>query len=206
MKKRWLLPNDWATAANVLQAMLHAFGNVRLTAARSLVGFAVPFAAGSLLAWRLMDQVLGADKDVLVGIAGGVLSFCGILVGFAATLMLFTGRIDRPTELTLEQLRVYAAAIRHLLVSQAMTLFVALGTSLCTLAWMLLLSGGAAMGLIYWLGVVTAGLTGVSLVRMFLLPFQIYELHEAWLKDVMDSKERELAQRYSRPGNGAGDE
>lgn len=206
MKKRWLLPNDWATAANVLQAMLHAFGNVRLTAARSLVGFAVPFAAGSVLAWHLMDQVLVADKGVLVGIASGVLSFCGILVGFAATLMLFTGRIDRPTELSLEQLRAYAAAIRHLLVSQAMTLFVALATALCTLAWMLLLSGGATKSVIYWLGVVTSGLTGVSLVRMFLLPFQIYELHETWLKDVMASKEREISQRYSRPSTAADDD
>jgi hypothetical protein len=192
-----VLPAEWRSAWQTLSTMNRVAGPVGPAFARSLLGFVLPFAAGSLPAlWFMPKLVAVADKEVSIAVIAGVLAFGGLLVGFIATLMLFTGRLEHAAALTLEQIHAFAERLKYLLASQAMTLFCALVLSLLCVLWM----GAVALGVSALgpttLGVVLAGFASVSFCRMWLLPIQIFELHEAWLDLQIADKIRETRARY----------
>lgn len=196
-KSRRLLPDEWATALHSLVEM-HRSGTAVHRVWSNVLGFSIPFGLGMWFGLWAMPELVNVDKTLLIAVAAGVLAYCAILIGFGATLMLFTGRIDRPTEMPLEMLRSYVTRIRYLLSSQGLTLFVALTTALAALAWTIVVAVQSSGVVFIWLGAIVSGLTAVSLARTALLPLQIFELHEAWLQDALNSKEEELRALYAK--------
>lgn len=184
------VPYEWAIAGHTLAEMAQTLGHMRASSLRFLVGSGIPFALGAGVGLLLRSQMADADASTRVAVAAGILAFTGILIGFTVTLMLFTGRIDRAAEMSVAYLYAYAARIRALLVSQATTLFIAVITGVVTLVWTLLLASTPVHAGTVPTGVVLAGLTAVCLARTFLLPFQIYELHETWLRDLLLDREQ----------------
>lgn len=193
-----MFPAEWESAWRALSTMNRVAGPVGPAFARSLLGFVLPFAAGSIPAvWFMPRLVAVQDKEVSIAVIAGVLAFGGLLVGFIATLMLFTGRLEHATALTLEQVQAFAIRLKYLLASQAMTLFSSLVLSLLCVLWM----GATALGLSDLsptvLGIFLSGFASVSFCRMWLLPIQIFELHEAWLELQLAEKIRETRARYA---------
>lgn len=192
-----LLPEEWRTAAETLSAMNRVAGPLSRSYPRSLVAFVVPFACGAAPASLFMPSLAAsADATVPMSIMAGILAFGGLLVGFVVTLMLFTGRLENPSRLSFEQAEAYVGRIKYLLASQAMTLFAALMLSLLAVVWMVLFAMKVAPASMVVVGIVLCGFGGVCLMRMFLLPMQIFELHEEALDDAIERAAEETNQRF----------
>lgn len=192
-----LVPDDWRTAAATLKAMNHVAGPLGHSYPRSLVAFALPFALGAVPAWFGMRVLAASSETIAMAVMAALLTFGGLLLGFVVTLMLFTGRLDHPARLTYEQTEAYAARLKYLLASQAMTLFAALMLAVLALVWMVMYAAKLPAVSLLIVGMTLSGFAGVCVVRMFLLPMQIYELHEASLDAAIEQKLAENQQRYN---------
>lgn len=191
------LPGEWRTAAASLRAMNLAAGPLGHSYPRSLVAFLLPFVFGAAPGWFAASVLAGADATVAVGVMAALLAFGGLLLGFVVTLMLFTGRLADPSRLTYEQAEAFATRLKYLLASQAMTLFAALLLAVVALVWMVLYAARLPVISMAIVGAVLGGFTGVCVVRMFLLPMQIYELHEESLDAAVAQKLDENQKRFS---------
>lgn len=119
----------------------------------------------------------------LVGVVGAesgeffktMLTTLAVLTGFMITTLSFTGKAEAAKSLTLEQLREFARKSNHLLFSQLVTLATHLvGISVILLLLLLKDTYPVASSM---LCTVTFGLFLASLLRSFLVPVQIIELH-----------------------------
>jgi hypothetical protein len=194
---RDMLPDEWFTAISSLRAMNHVAGPLSKSFPRSLLGFTLAFTFGGVPACFFMPTLSATgDSQVALGIMAAVLAFGGLLVGFVVTLMLFTGRLENTARLSYEQVVAYVARLKYLLASQAMTLFSALILSLLTMVWMVLYGIKAPALSMVIVGVTLFGFAGVCLVRVFLLPMQIFELHEESLDSAVEAKLEETNAKY----------
>lgn len=196
------VPDEWRTANATLKAMNRVAGPLGSSYPRSLVAFAVPFVLGAVPAAFAMPVLARCDETTAMAIMAALLAFGGLLVGFVVTLMLFTGRLDNPGRLTYEQTEAYAVRLKYLLASQAMTLFAALILSTLSLVWMAMYAVRLPVPSLVVVGVTLCGFAGVCLMRMFLLPMQIFELHEESLDAAVEQKLQENQQRYRHTGAG----
>lgn len=198
---RQLIPEEWTSAVQTLASLNRAAGPLSESYPRSLITFLLPFALGIIPGWLLMPKLsvaTDAEASLAMNVMAGLLAFGGLVVGFVVTLMLFTGRVDVRPSLSYEILDAYVRRIKYLLASQAMTLFASLVMSSLTVAWMVMRSIGMSSMSLVIVGAVLSGFVLVVLSRVFLLPIQIYELHEAWLGDVLDEKREETNRQYKR--------
>ena len=198
---RQLIPEEWTSAARILSSLNRAAGPISESYPRSLITFVLPFAMGAISGMIFMPRLAAAtdaEASLAMAVMGGLLAFGGLVVGFIVTLMLFTGRIDTRSSLTYEVLSAYIARTKYLLASQAMTLFAGLIMSALVIAWMIMRSVGVNEVSLTIVGSVLSGFVIVTLCRVFLLPMQIYELHEAWLADALEDKKNETNERYER--------
>ncbi len=110
------------------------------------------------------------------------------------TLMLFTGRIENASALTLEELEAYTDRIKFLLSSQAQTLFASVLSAAFAVAWLCFYALQLDEVAQRIAGAGCFGFTFVALLRCVLVPLQIYEIHEASLDDALsDRREQERA-------------
>jgi len=191
-----LIHDDWRTAAATLKAMNHVAGPVGHNYPRSLVAFVLPFALGAVPAWFGMRVLAASSETIAMSVMAALLAFSGLLLGFVVTLMLFTGRLDNPARLTYEQMEAYAARLKYLLASQAMTLFAALMLAVLAVVWMLMYAAKLPSTSLVIVGMALCGFASVCVVRMFLLPMQIFELHEEALDAAVEQKLDENRRRY----------
>lgn len=196
-----LMPEEWRTAAGTLKAMNQVAGPLGHSYPRSLVAFMLPFALGAVPAWFGMRVLAVSSETIAMSVMATLLAFGGLLLGFVVTLMLFTGRLENPARLTYEQTEAYAARLKYLLASQAMTLFAALMLAVLAVVWMVMYAAKLPAISLVIVGMALCGFAGVCVVRMFLLPMQIFELHEESLDAAVEQKLHENQQRY-RPSNG----
>lgn len=198
---RQLIPEEWTSAAQTLGSLNRAAGPVSESYPRSLITFLLPFVLGAIPGWLLMPKLsvaTDAEASLAMNVMAGLLAFGGLVVGFVVTLMLFTGRIDVRPNLSYELLSAYVLRVKYLLASQAMTLFASLVMSSLVVAWMIMRSIGMSSISLVIVGAVLSGFVFVVIFRVFLLPIQIYELHEAWLEDVLNEKKDLTNQQYQR--------
>jgi len=191
-----LMPEEWRTAASTLKAMNHVAGPLGHSYPRSLVAFVSPFVLAAVPAWFGMRVLAVSSETIAMSVMAALLAFGGLLLGFVVTLMLFTGRLDSPARLTYEQTVAYAARLKYLLASQAMTLFAALMLAVLALVWMVMYAAKLPVSSLVIVGMALSGFAGVCVVRMFLLPMQIFELHEESLDAAVEQKLVENQQRY----------
>lgn len=192
------MPAEWKTAVKTLVAMNNVAGPIGPARKKSLLAFTCAFVAGVAPAIVVMPELVAVpDKEVSLAVMAAVLAFAGLLVGFIAALMLFTGKLEGANSLTLEEAQAFSSRLKYLLASQAMTLFAALLLATLSIIWMVLVAISANATSCSVIGIVLSGFAAVSLFRMFLLPMQIYELHEAWLALQVQEKVRQLQEFYS---------
>lgn len=199
-RMRPIIPEEWTTAVSTVMSMNRAAGPLSESYPRSLLGFGVPFMGGAVAGWFVTPLLCGTTDgatSTAMSIMSAILAFGGLVVGFVVTLMLFTGRFEVRASFSYELVKAYAGRTRYLLSSQAMTLFSGLIMSLLTVAWMIFRAANIdALGL-RSIGIALGGFLFVTLLRVLLLPIQIYELHDAWLADIVNEKGRENDRIYS---------
>ena len=146
-------------------------------------------------------------RDVILAIFGALLAFAGLIIGFVSNLMLFTGKLESSSLLSLEELKAYAERLRALLHSQALTLVSSsILAALCIISMI-----SCCVGLPVSSRAAIIALTvayGVhSGLRALILPLQIFELHDAWLSDLVEKRAESIRNDYAsrnKEGSGAG--
>ena len=137
-------------------------------------------AVGYMLSVQAQDKILDS-----------LLSFCGIIIGFVITAMLFSGRNQSADKLGLEQARVYALKTRYILVSQTQTLIAFLFcVGFCLFAIMAksskVSSVDSQIAFAFAMGYFSLGV-----YRTVFLPFQIYDVHSFALDSLILEKEEQ---------------
>ncbi len=193
-----LLPEEWTTSWSALRAMGGLSAGIGFSI-RHVLAFAAPLAVGSWVGWCVAPAFLSAQREnTLFALLAGVIALGSLLAGFMVTLMLFTGRIENASSLTLEELQAYTQRIKFLLSSQAQTLFAAVLSAVFAIVWLCFFALSmdqfaqriAAMGCF--------GFTTVALLRCILVPLQIYEVHEATLDDAVADRIKQEQHTYRR--------
>lgn len=135
------------------------------------------------------------DSHAIEVLVTGTLTLVGVLAGFIVTLMLFTGRRDGTVDLELEQAREYAAKVIYLIWSQTVTLCCLIVTAITAIAW--LVANNIESSSVVQLALASCVIGGLvlSLLRIVLLPMQIYELHSFDLGAMIAEKEAALARK-----------
>lgn len=133
---------------------------------------------GAVVGYYLRDLI---DKDILETI----ITFSGVIVGFVITAMLFSGRSAFAVGLNLQQVKVYRAKTKYMLLSQANTLFAYIFCLAFCVATLFTLKMGAHAGA-GWLGSTAFAFLFLGGYRTLLLPYQIYEVHSFSLDNLVD--------------------
>jgi len=172
---------------------------------RALLAYVAGLAVGGFPALGFVGKLsLVTDSGTAIGIMSAVLAFGGLLVGFVASLMLFSGRLENPARLTFELAVAYRTRLRFILASQASTLVAALLLCVLAVAWMVLFAISAPAISREVLGVAVFAYAGVCILRMLLLPLQIFELHEESLDSAVEALEEDAKRRYSTDAEESG--
>jgi hypothetical protein len=171
---------------------------------RALPHLAILAIAGGAAYWAIAPIFVDpAHKDILLAVFGALLAFAGLIIGFVANLMLFTGKLESASILSLEELQAYVERLKGLLHSQALTLVsssvlaVLCITTMIICSTSLLIISKAIIIAITLAYAVHAGL------RSLILPLQIFELHTAWLNDLVEQKARDVRGLYSSNNDGS---
>ncbi|WP_206203233.1 hypothetical protein [Thermomonas sp. HDW16] len=181
-----LLPEEWTASWSALRAMGGLTAGIGFSA-RHALALAVPLAIGALVGWQVAPAFASVQREnTLFALLAGVIALGSLLAGFMVTLMLFTGRIEQATSLTLEELQAYTQRIKFLLSSQAQTLFAAVLSAVFAIIWLCCFALGVDATGQRIVAAVCFGFTVVALLRCILVPLQIYEIHEAALDDAVD--------------------
>lgn len=198
-----MVPHDWRAATQILRTLRWQAREHQEQMAQSIVSFAVPCAFGALAGWVFLPRILAhaGAADTLVAISSGVLAFTAIVSGFVVSLMLQTGRAEPHAALTFEQFQLYTEKLRYLLHSQIATLVACLLLTALLILWCVLLAADANRQAILCMGMLCGGLLSVTMLRMFLLPLQVYDLHDFGLQEALKAK-REEVNRNIRDGQG----
>lgn len=137
----------------------------------------------------LIHQAIDAD------VIGSILTFCGVIIGFVITSMLFSGKSEYVERLTLEQTKKYCLKTKYMLLSQSNTLFAYIFCSIFLVVSLILikLSLGSYAAYTIALSISYLSLGGY---RTLVLPYQIYEVHAFALESIA-SDARDRAKRES---------
>ncbi len=170
---------------------------VRLTAhhkIKSTVSMVLPFLVGGLISVEVHTYLDSLHVRSLM-------AFFGILSGFTITLMLFTGKVDEVNQLDVDDMREYRSKVIYLLWSQTKSLFVyiiAIGVCFIWLLCREALGESKADMDIFTLNAFNVsifGLVVLSICRISLLPFQIFEVHKFSLDAMVTKKIQEKNER-----------
>ncbi|WP_206862580.1 hypothetical protein [Lysobacter changpingensis] len=193
-----LLPEEWTASWSALRAMGGLTAGAGFSA-RHLIAFAVPLSVGAWVGWHVAPAFMSAQREnTLFALLAGVIALGSLLAGFMVTLMLFTGRIEQASALTLEELQAYARRIKFLLSSQAQTLFAAVLSAVFAIVWLCFFALSLDVAAQRIVGAVCFGFTAVALLRCILVPLQIYEIHEATLDDAVADRIKQEQEKYRR--------
>lgn len=185
-----IVPHDWRAAAQVLKTLRKQTAEYRERIAQLFISLAVPGTVGAAFARVVLPHALAkvGAADTLIALSAGVLAFTAIVIGFVVTLMLQTGRIEQHVTLTFEQFLIYTGKLRYMLHSQLVTLLTSLLLTGALIFWCILLAADANTDTLIWIGTLCGGLGMVTIFRTFLLPLQIYDLHDFGLEEAKNIK------------------
>lgn len=150
---------------------------------RTLFGLVLPVAVGVGLSYLAQPLGTVVNEAKLEPVVRSVLTVAGILCGFLIALMIFTGKAENTQSLSLEQMRDYVGKAKYLLFAQTLTLFNHLVVVLFCLAWQFAPESASEPILRLLFGFLV-----LSFLRTAILPFQIFELHEAGLDGLIEQK------------------
>lgn len=144
----------------------------------NLAFFVVGAVVGYMLNFPAQDKILDS-----------LISFCGIIIGFVITAMLFSGRNQSADKLKLEQAKVYALKTKYILLSQTQTLIAYLFcVGFCLLAIMVKTSKLSSVDSVVVFSF-AMGFFLLGVYRTIFLPFQIYDVHAFSLDSLIREKE-----------------
>ncbi|EMY8084368.1 hypothetical protein KUT41_27050 [Pseudomonas aeruginosa] len=130
---------------------------------------------------------LSAQDKVL----DSIISFCGIIIGFVITAMLFSGRNPAADKLRYEQAKVYALKTKYILLSQTQTLIAFLFcVGFCLLTIMIKNSRVNLLDSLLLFSL-AMGYFSLGVYRTIFLPFQIYDVHSFALDSLVLEKEEQ---------------
>ncbi len=193
------VPDEWQTIPELARQISAIVGQTSHAKFKQIVGFLAPFLVGASLAYISTPLDLAAGAVVV----RGALTLSGVLAGFMVTLMLFTGRAEKTDSLSLEAAQEYRGKVFYLLWSQTQTLVLSVITAMLALLW-LFVAGTKVNFLIDGVTVALFGFLCVSFLRVFLLPFQIFDMHKFALDRMVDEKRLE-ENKLARKGLGLED-
>lgn len=185
-----LLPEEWTASWSALRAMGGLTAGIGFSS-RHFVALVVPLALGGWVGWCIAPAFAVTQREsTLFALLAGVIALGSLLAGFMVTLMLFTGRIENASALTLEELEAYTERIKFLLSSQAQTLFASVLSAAFAIAWLCFYALQLDEMAQRIVGAGCFGFTLVALLRCVLVPLQIYEIHEAALDDAVEDRRK----------------
>lgn len=141
------------------------------------------------LFWNASVMVVGGVLGYLSSsfvddnLLNAIIAFSGVIIGFVIMVMLFSGRSQYLTKMTHEQTVRYAHKTRYMLMSQINTLVAFLMCLLFNILTMISIKSGylyAQVALVFASAFFTLGC-----YRIFLLPFQIYDVHSFALDNLI---------------------
>jgi hypothetical protein len=127
-----------------------------------------------------------------------ILTVSGVLAGFVVTMMLFTGKVDGAQSLNLEQAVDYRRKVVYLLWSQITSLGCYLLTIVASILWLAFKEIESLSSGLPFISAVMIGFVSVSLARTFLLPYQIFELHNFSLNSLVEKKKSEESYKVKK--------
>jgi len=187
----------------MLRQILHALDSAGnefddSLAVRAWPHIAVLVVAGFVCYVSVIPALKNDDhRDVILAVFGALLAFAGLIIGFVANLMLFTGKLESSVLLSLEELKAYAERLRALLHSQALTLISSSILAVFCILSMISCCSDLPVSSRAAIVAITAAYGVYSGLRALVLPLQIYELHDAWLNDLVEKRAEVIRNEYS---------
>lgn len=195
-----VLPAEWHSAGDVLQEMKQAQMPRRDERLKARVWLAIQFVLGAVVAAIAYAHISADSMKDMKDFMAALLALSALVVGFVVTLMLFTGGLSDMSSLSLEQVKGHAIRTKYLLVSQATTLGSALVLGVVSLVWVIFSAVGGSPWVLQVIFSVAGGFLFITVLRTVLLPIQIFELHSAALRDKVEAKAKEVADKYKQNG------
>jgi hypothetical protein len=192
------LPDEVVSAYEARRLMYDQINDVGSKGAKFFVS-SIPFLLGFLLGLLLSKHF---SKDI----AQAALTISGVLAGFVVTMMLFTGTVDGANDLNLEEAQNYKKKVIYLLWSQVTSLGFYLLTVLMSIVWIFFNEVDALKDGIVIISGLVVGFLSVSVVRTFILPYQIFELHNFTLTSLVLRKQDECNKKIEEFKQGFDDE
>ena len=169
-----LCPDEWMSAA---EAGKDLFATSKLTSHGILkiaISVFLPFAIGALCFVAIDSYLYPIHTLVTDDVVRSILTFVAVLAGFMVTTILFTGKPNGLAALNSHELSEVRDKISYLVLSQCITLASHLASSIVAIVAILLPDTNSytvvALALL-------AGSLLNSLLRAFILPLQIWEVH-----------------------------
>jgi len=186
------IPDEWMSAYRAFCHMRDIAKQTPFAVVKLLTSLAVPFFVGAMCSLIL-------PLNIPEGFVNAYLASVGVLSGFVVTLMLFGGVGDGTEDLRVDQAERYGNIVLYLLVSQTITLACFVASLAVGTVWLL---AEASPVLRVWLAPVIYGTAGLSVVRLLLLPAQIYDRHLFIIESMKEQKRKarnaELDQQSDR--------
>lgn len=189
----WVVPDEIQSAKHAASELVKVASKTSHFWLKQFVASVLPLVAGGVTAYLVLSKAsVQSSPEGLDSVVSSILTLASVLAGFMVTLMLFTGRTTGTSSLTVDQLPRYIDKITYLIFSQAFTLFILIFTSMLCIMWMVISSETTAWSpYIIIFGAVISGFIVLSLLRVILLPFQIYEVHRFELDSIYEEKVKE---------------
>ncbi len=181
-----MIPEEWQSAwaaSRDLNARMHRHG---VSTFKHAWFVAIPFVVGAGIGY------IGAD-EISSWLARSALTLAGIFAGFTVTLILFTGRAEKTDGLVLEALEDYIAKVEYLLWSQIRTLNAFVLLALCCILWIVVDGSSIGAAVREWSSAALVGALALSMSRLMLLPYQIYEVHRFVLLSTLEANRRAIS-------------
>lgn len=183
MRYLYLIPEELRNAKRVSDSLASVASTSKSNAAYLIWNFLI----------FLVGTVLGFFSGEFVdnGFLNAIITFDGVIIGFVITAMLFSGRSQFISKMTIEQTKIYSARTKYMLMSQINTLF----AFLCCLGFSLLAMLSMKTDLVMDEAVLIAVVAGyffLGCYRMMLLPFQIYDIHAFALDNLVQDSVDEV--------------
>lgn len=188
MAKSWL-PEEITNLKLVIEQFVvisRTASNHRISLFVNIIFLLGGSATGYFLSVPAQDKIL----DSLV-------AFCGIMIGFVITAMLFSGKNQSADSLELDQAKLYALKTKFILLSQTQTLVAfIICVGFCLFA---IISKTSQLSIfdnkiIFALAI---GYFCLGLYRTLFLPFQIYDVHSFALDTLIKDKEKQATQKVA---------
>ncbi|UYZ82954.1 hypothetical protein MTZ49_10065 [Entomomonas sp. E2T0] len=186
--KDYIIPDEIQSAVTSGKTMFNIAKKTSHFWLKQSIALILPIIIGCVIGWIITYNLKSTQYEDINNIISIIITILTVLSGFMVTLMLFTGRTSGAKTLTVDQISLYINKVSYLFFSQTLTLFIHIVCIILCLIWFIFQETTTNPTILNISLITCIGFFNLSLLRILILPFQIYEIHYFELISMEDEK------------------